>query len=106
MVDYSTAGAILSRGTLQGYSDSSTWTRGQAWAIYGYAMVYRYTSDARMLAAAPAYLAAGTRCCDRRTRPPGVRSVAPAVTAQTIDSSGETRSQLTCRRPISIAPCR
>lgn len=52
VVDYSTAGAILFRGTLQGYSDSSTWTRGQAWAIYGYTMVYRYTSDARMLAAA------------------------------------------------------
>src|SRR5207237_549950 len=52
VVDYSTAGALLHRGTLQGYSDSSTWTRGQAWAIYGYAMVYRYTSDARMLAAA------------------------------------------------------
>jgi unsaturated chondroitin disaccharide hydrolase len=52
VVDYSAAGAILFRGTLQGYSDSSTWARGQAWAIYGYAMVYRYTSDARMLAAA------------------------------------------------------
>ena len=52
VVDYSTAGAILFRGTLQGYSDSSTWTRGQAWAIYGYTMVYRYTSDATMLAAA------------------------------------------------------
>jgi len=44
------------------------------------------------------------RCCDRRTRPPGVRSGAPAATAQTSDSSGETRSQLTCRGPISIAP--
>jgi unsaturated chondroitin disaccharide hydrolase len=52
VVDYSTSGAILSRGTFQGYSDSSTWTRGQAWAIYGYTMVYRYTADPRMLAAA------------------------------------------------------
>ena len=52
VVDYSAAGAILSRGTLQGYADSSTWTRGQAWAIYGYTMVYRYTRDARMLEAA------------------------------------------------------
>jgi unsaturated chondroitin disaccharide hydrolase len=52
VVDYSTSGAILFRGTFQGYSNSSTWTRGQAWAIYGYTMLYRYTGDARMLAAA------------------------------------------------------
>lgn len=52
VVDYSTTGAILFRGTLQGYSDSSTWTRGQAWAIYGYTMLYRYTADPRMLDAA------------------------------------------------------
>jgi unsaturated chondroitin disaccharide hydrolase len=52
VVDYSTSGAIRSRGTYQGYSASSTWTRGQAWAIYGFTMVYRYTSDPRMLAAA------------------------------------------------------
>ncbi len=29
--------------THQGYSDASTWSRGQSWAIYGYTMVYRYT---------------------------------------------------------------
>jgi len=52
VVDYSTSGAILFRGTSQGYSDSSTWTRGQAWGLYGFTMVYRYTNDPRMLAAA------------------------------------------------------
>src|SRR2546425_6955959 len=52
VVDYSSSGAILFRGTFQGYSNSSTWTRGQAWAIYGYTMLYRYTADPRMLAAA------------------------------------------------------
>ena len=52
VVDYSTAGDILWRGTDQGYSDSSTWTRGQAWGIYGFTVQYRYTKDARMLAAA------------------------------------------------------
>ena len=31
--------------THQGYSDQSMWSRGQAWAIYGYTMVYRYTRD-------------------------------------------------------------
>lgn len=52
VVDYSTSGAILSRSTFQGFSDSSTWARGQAWAIYGFTMAYRYTRDPRMLQAA------------------------------------------------------
>ncbi len=29
--------------THQGYSDESSWARGQAWAIYGYTMMYRET---------------------------------------------------------------
>lgn len=29
--------------THQGYADESMWARGQAWAIYGYTMVYRET---------------------------------------------------------------
>jgi unsaturated chondroitin disaccharide hydrolase len=35
--------------THQGYSDSSMWARGQAWAIYGFTMVYRETKDERFL---------------------------------------------------------
>ena len=31
-----TTGALESRGTFAGYSDSSTWARGQAWALYGF----------------------------------------------------------------------
>lgn len=34
----------------QGYDDDSMWARGQAWAIYGYTMVYRETRDPRFLA--------------------------------------------------------
>lgn len=33
----------------QGYDDNSVWSRGQAWAIYGYTMVYRETHEARFL---------------------------------------------------------
>lgn len=35
--------------THQGYSDTSMWARGQAWAIYGYTMVYRETNDPKFL---------------------------------------------------------
>ena len=42
-------GKLLRRMTHQGYSDSSCWARGQAWAIYGYTALYRETKDKRYL---------------------------------------------------------
>lgn len=42
-------GALLARKTWQGYSDSSCWARGQAWAIYGFTMAWRYTRDTACL---------------------------------------------------------
>lgn len=42
-------GEFIKGMTHQGYSDSSMWARGQAWAIYGYTTVYRETRDARFL---------------------------------------------------------
>lgn len=45
-------GAVKAAMTHQGYSDSSTWTRGQAWAILGFAQTYAWTRDAAFLAAA------------------------------------------------------
>lgn len=50
VVDYDPAtGDVLHRETAQGYADESAWSRGQAWAIYGYTMCYRYTGDKRYL---------------------------------------------------------
>lgn len=38
VVEYnSTTGDVIDRRTSQGYADNSTWTRGQAWGIYGFA---------------------------------------------------------------------
>lgn len=35
--------------TVQGYSDESAWSRGQAWGLYGYTMMYRKTNDTKYL---------------------------------------------------------
>ena len=51
VVDYDPeTGDIRMKVTHQGYSDDSAWARGQAWAVYGYTMMYREVSE-------PAYLA-------------------------------------------------
>lgn len=42
-------GKAIKGETAQGYADNSTWSRGQAWGIYGFTMVYRETQDPRFL---------------------------------------------------------
>lgn len=42
-------GAVRSQETQQGFSDNSTWSRGQAWGIYGFTMAYRETGEKRYL---------------------------------------------------------
>lgn len=50
VVDYApNNGAVLHRQTAQGYADNSAWARGQAWAVYGYTVCYRYTHDPKYL---------------------------------------------------------
>ena len=50
VVDYGLIdGKVHHRQTAQGYSDESCWSRGQAWAIYGYTMCYRFTRFKRYL---------------------------------------------------------
>lgn len=50
-------GTPIGGGTHQGYHDGSTWTRGQAWGIYGFALSYRYTKN-------PLYLETSRRMAD------------------------------------------
>lgn len=50
-------GEVDARKTSQGFSDSSAWSRGQAWAIYGFTMCYRFTRN-------PDYLATAMKAAD------------------------------------------
>ena len=53
VVDYNTiTGNVRGKYTAQGYVDSSVWSRGQAWAIYGFAIAFRETGDHKYLAQA------------------------------------------------------
>ena len=50
VVDYDPeTGEVRKKQTAQGYADESAWARGQAWALYGYTMCYRYTHDVKYL---------------------------------------------------------
>jgi unsaturated chondroitin disaccharide hydrolase len=45
-------GAFLRQATHQGLRSDSDWSRGLAWSLYGYAVVYTYTNDPADLAVA------------------------------------------------------
>lgn len=50
VIDYNIAdGSVRHRQTAQGYADESIWSRGQAWAIYGFTVCYRETKDRKYL---------------------------------------------------------
>lgn len=42
-------GKVLNHHTKQGFADDSRWSRGQAWGVYGYTMVYKETKDKKFL---------------------------------------------------------
>lgn len=50
VLDYNLAtGGVSRKVTHQGYADASAWARGQAWGLYGYTVMYRFTKDAAYL---------------------------------------------------------
>lgn len=50
VVDYDTiSGEARLKQTHQGFSDSSSWARGQSWGLYGFTVAYRETINPRFL---------------------------------------------------------
>ncbi|MGW7048175.1 glycoside hydrolase family 88 protein [Streptomyces avermitilis] len=45
-------GTPIGPGTVQGYSPTSCWARGQAWGVYGFTTIYRRSGDRQFLATA------------------------------------------------------
>ncbi len=72
VVSYNLDGSVASKRTHQGWQADSTWSRGQAWAVYGYTLVYQYTNLDRMLERAEKcydYWIEATRAQDERLVP-------------------------------------
>ena len=51
IVDFDNEGNVNWKDTRQGYGPNSVWSRGQAWAIYGFVMIYRFTQKEEFLQA-------------------------------------------------------
>ncbi|WP_163324091.1 glycoside hydrolase family 88 protein [Draconibacterium mangrovi] len=50
VIDYNPqTGEVQHKNTHQGYADESAWSRGQAWGLYGFTMLYRETGNNEFL---------------------------------------------------------
>ena len=49
VICYDANGKVLAKKNHQGYTDASAWSRGQAWALYGYTVMYRETKQRKYL---------------------------------------------------------
>ncbi len=50
LVDFNPeTGEIIEQTTHQGYDENSAWARGQAWGLYGYTMMYRFSGNPEYL---------------------------------------------------------
>jgi unsaturated chondroitin disaccharide hydrolase len=49
VVCYGKNGEVLTKKTHQGAADESAWSRGQAWGLYGFVVMYRETKDPKYL---------------------------------------------------------
>ncbi len=49
VISYNNDGSVECKETFQGKNHDSAWSRGQAWAVYGYTAIYRETKEPRYL---------------------------------------------------------
>ncbi|MBI4891310.1 MAG: glycoside hydrolase family 88 protein [Acidobacteria bacterium] len=79
-------GEFLHQSTHQGYRSDSCWSRGLAWALYGFNSCYEYTRD-------PRFLETAQRCADyflTHTNPDGIPAwdfQAPEESRKLLDTS-------------------
>jgi len=52
VIDYNNDGSVKAKDTHQGFNVESTWSRGQAWGLYGFTVMYRFTKNQTFLEAA------------------------------------------------------
>ena len=76
-----TTGALLSQETFAGYSDGSTWARGQAWALYGFVQAYQTSDD-------PAFLTTAEDGCELFRRPFARERYSPLGFRRSGDATG------------------
>jgi unsaturated chondroitin disaccharide hydrolase len=76
-------GQFLRQSTHQGYAPESTWTRGLAWALYGFAAVQRLSGEA-------AFLQTARRCADCYLR----RAPSDLIPPWDFDAPDDSRRQL------------
>jgi unsaturated chondroitin disaccharide hydrolase len=74
-------GEFLKQTTHQGFRGDSCWTRGLAWALYGFGTCYRYTRD-------PRFLQTAELCADFYIQ----HTPADGVPPWDYDDTGETRN--------------
>lgn len=81
-------GAFIEAVAGQGYAQNSAWSRGIGWALYGYALCYRYTQDEKYLAASKqcAHYAIAALSCNHFV--PLLDFRAPAEPVRTDTSAG------------------
>ena len=67
VVDYDPeTGQVTAKNTHQGFADNSCWARGQAWALYGYTMIFRETQN-------PVYLSQAEKIAEYLMSQPRIR---------------------------------
>jgi len=92
----SSNGQFVDNETYQGYSNTSTWARGEAWAIYGFAQVYADTGRRIFWPPAKRPPTGSSRTCPVTMYPIGFQRPEPTyrdTSAAAVAASGLLKTQ-------------